>query len=359
MREVAVIAFADVDYPRSEDDEVEMISGVIARAMAASGITKKQIGFTVSGSCDYLGGRPFSFVTALDAVGAWPPISESHVEMDGAWALYEAWVRLQHGDIDAALVYAFGRTSQGDLPTVLATQLDPYYMAPLWPDAVAIAALQARAMIDAGLCSEKDMAEVVRARRRGASSRTARGSGATGVSTPAAIVVGVDELLAAPYVAAPLRSHDCAPNSDGAAAMVLAAGDLARRVCKRPAWIRGIDHRIEAHALGARDLTRSTSIELAAKKTGAAGARFDVAEIQAPYSHQDILISRALGLGKDVAVNPSGGAFGANAYIVAGLSRIGAAASRILDGTAQSALAHATSGPCLQQNLLCVLGGER
>jgi acetyl-CoA acetyltransferase len=348
MREVAIVSFADVSYPRSEDDEVEMISAVTKRAMSACGITKQQIGFTVSGSCDYLGGRPFSFVTALDAVGAWPPISESHVEMDGAWALYEAWVRLQHGDIDAALVYAFGRTSQGDLANVLATQLDPYYLAPLWPDAVSLAALQARAMIDAGLCSEKEMAEVARARRGAASQSSREGTAA----------VGVDELLATPYLAAPLRSHDCAPNSDGAAAIVLAAGELARRVTARPAWIRGIDHRIEAHAPGARDLTRSCSTELAAKKAGASGRRFDVAEIHAPYSHQDILLTRALGLGGDVAINPSGGAFGHNAYIVTGLCRIGAAASRILDRSARLALGHATSGPCLQQNLVCVLEGE-
>jgi acetyl-CoA acetyltransferase len=346
MREVAVVSFAEVAYPRSEDDEVEMISAVIGRAISSSGITKKQIGFTVSGSCDYLGGRPFSFVTALDAVGAWPPIAESHVEMDGAWALYEAWVRLQHGDVDAALIYAFGRTSQGDLPLVLSTQLDPYYIAPLWPDAVSLAALQARAMIDAGLCSEKEMAHVARARAAaGQTQKSADG--------------GVEELMATPYVAAPLRRHDCAPNSDGAAAMVLVAGDLARRVCQRPAWIRGIDHRIEPHALGVRDLTRSASTELAAQKAGATGRRFDVAEIHAPYSHQDILLTRALGLGKDVAINPSGGAFGKNAYIVTGFSRIGCAAMNILDGSARAAVAHATSGPCLQQNLVCVLEAER
>jgi len=348
MREVAVVSFAEVAYPRSEDDEVELISAVIGRAMTASGIAKSEIGFTVSGSCDYLGGRPFSFVTALDAVGAWPPISESHVEMDGAWAFYEAWVRLQHGDIDAALVYAFGRTSQGELRDVLATQLDPYYFAPLWPDAVSLAALQARAMIDKGICSEKDMAEVARARRRAGAARRA--------SSP--VEASVDALLASPYVVAPLRSHDCAPNSDGAAAMVLAAGDLVKRVA-RPAFIRGVDHRIEAHALGARDLSRSRSTELAAEKAGAKGRHFDVAEIHAPYSHQDILVARALGLAGDVAINPSGGAFGANAYIVTGLGRIGAAATSIIDGTAKSAVAHATSGPCLQQNMVCVLGGER
>ena len=51
---------------------------------------------------------------ALDGVGAWPPISESHVEMDGAWALYEAWVKLLTGEADTALVYAYGKSSPGD-----------------------------------------------------------------------------------------------------------------------------------------------------------------------------------------------------------------------------------------------------
>jgi acetyl-CoA acetyltransferase len=54
-------------------------------------------------------------------------------------------------------------------------------------------------------------------------------------------------------------------------------------------------------------------------------------------------------------VNPSGGALAANPLMVAGLARIGEAAQRILDGTARRTLAHATSGPCLQQNLVCVM----
>ena len=36
--------------------------------------------------------------------------------MDGAWALYEAWVKLQIGEIDIALVYCYGKSSPGDLP---------------------------------------------------------------------------------------------------------------------------------------------------------------------------------------------------------------------------------------------------
>ena len=84
--------------------------------------------------------------TNPEAVGAWPPISESHVEMDGAWALYEAWVRLQHGDIDSALVFSSGICSRGELREVLCLQNDPYYLMPLWADHVSLAALQARAV---------------------------------------------------------------------------------------------------------------------------------------------------------------------------------------------------------------------
>ena len=41
--------------------------------------------------------------------------------------------------------------------------------------------------------------------------------------------------------------------------------------------------------------------------------------------------------------------------MVAGLTRLGEAAAHIHDGRARRVLAHATSGPCLQQNLVCVM----
>ena len=44
--------------------------------------------------------------------------------------------------------------------------------------------------------------------------------------------------------------------------------------------------------------------------------------------------------------------------MAAGLARIGEAAQRITNGEAGRALAHATQGHCLQQNLVCVLEGE-
>ena len=155
----------------------------------------------------------------------------------------------------------------------------------------------------------------------------------------------------------PLRKHDCAPVTDGAAAIVLAADDRARdRSADRPAWVTGLEHRVDAQTFGLRDLTRSPSTALAADALDLDG--IDTAELHAPFSHQELILRTELGLADDVAVNPSGGALAGNPMFAAGLVRIGEAARRVGTGTSDKALAHATSGPVLQQNLLCVLSSS-
>src|SRR4051794_35478415 len=280
-REVAVVSWASFETPSEPArNEVELLLPVIQEALGNVGLTQRDIGFTVSGSSDYLQGFPFAFVGALDAVGAWPPIRESHVEMDGAFALYEAVNVLQEPGMDTALVYAFARPSRGELDRTLAIQLDPYTVAPLWPDARGLAGLQAQAMKDSGN-----------------------------------------------YKAVP----DVPPTyvADGAVAVVLAVGDRARELTKTPAWIRGIDHRIEAPALGVRDLTVSPSTQTAARSAGA--SEVDAAYLHVPFPHQELVLRAALGLdGQPVhtAAGPT---------MVGGLERIAAAAAAIADGSARRA----------------------
>jgi len=359
-----------------------MLVPVFREVFAATGMSKRDIGFWCSGSSDYVAGRAFSFIAAVDAVGAFPPINESHVESDAAWALYEAWVKLQTGEVDVALVYGFGKASAGNLRRVMTMQLDPYTVGPLWPDSVSVAGLQARAGLDRGKWTAEEMAEVaVRSR-------------ADALSNPNAQVRGeftVDTLLAEPYLATPLRKHDCAPVSDGAAAVILAADDRARELCSRPAWITGIAHRVDSPNLGGRDLTTSPSTVAAARAAGLPSVNsvnsgsttgsvngdstvnnvnsvpasggvtsrppVDVAELHAPFTHQELLLRRELAL-DGVRINPSGGALCGNPMFASGLIRIGEAAKQVMDGNADRALAHATSGPALQQNLVCLMEGR-
>ncbi|MDT4894417.1 MAG: hypothetical protein QOE97_3452 [Pseudonocardiales bacterium] len=350
MREVAVVGFAQSPQERRTEgttNGVEMLVPIFGEVYGALGIDKSDIGFWCSGSSDYLAGRAFSFISAIDAIGPVPPINESHVEADAAWALYEAWVKIMTGEVDTALVYGFGKSSAGNLRRTLAFQLDPYTLAPLYPDSVAVAALQARVGIENGTWTEREMAEVAVRSRRDAE------------TNPHAQLCGskdADELLAEPYLADPLRRHDCAPITDGASVIVLAAEERARELVERPAWITGMAQRVDSAQLGSRDLTVSASTAAAAADAGIDGV--EVAELQSPFTHQELILRTALGLGDEVRITPSGGALAGNPMFAAGLTRIGEAARHVMAGSAGKVLAHATSGPALQHNLVCVMEGR-
>ena len=92
MRDVAVVGFAQRQMEEFDGSPtcVELLVPLFAELYEQTGFTKGDIGFWCSGSSDYLAGRSFSFVSAVDAIGPLPPVNESHVEMDAAWALYEA-----------------------------------------------------------------------------------------------------------------------------------------------------------------------------------------------------------------------------------------------------------------------------
>ncbi|HJR90591.1 MAG TPA: thiolase domain-containing protein [Aeromicrobium sp.] len=351
MRDVAIVGFAQRQLQGFDGSPMcaELLVPIFSEIYEQTGWTKADVGFWCSGSSDYLAGRAFSFVSAIDTIGVLPPVNESHVEMDAAWALYEAWLKIQTGDVDTAVAFGFGKSSAGQLRRTLAMQLDPYTMTPLWPDTVSLAALQARAGLDAGLWDEKEMAAVV--------SR----SMADAESNPNAVRSGareVAELLAKPMFSDPLRKHDCAPVTDGAVALVLAAGDKAKEIRENPAWITGFAHNTDGLQLGTRDLTISSSAERAAQAAGGTDG-VEVAELHAPFSHQELILRAALGLGDDVSINPSGGALSGNPMFAGGAIRFGEAASRIWDGSASKVLGHATSGPALQQNLVCVMEANR
>ena len=347
MEEIAIIGWSVSPMVRTTDKtEAQMLAEVVTGAVTDAGITRADVDFTCAGSCDYVAGQAFSFVQNIDALGAWPPKSDSHVEMDGAWALYEAWIRLQQGDLDIAVAMGSGRSSTADPTLIYPMEMDPYYLAPLGVDAMSFAAMQARALLDAGTVTERQMAEVaVRTRREAQGNPHAQVAG----------VFDVDTLLEEDYVRAPLRRHDLPPITDGAAAVVIARKDRARELCERPVWITGFAHCAELHYPGMRDLRTSPSTTTAAGWAGIGDGPIEAAELQTAFTHEEPVVVSALGLGSGVTINASGGPLAANPIMATGLVRVAEAARQIRDDGRHRTLAHATSGPCLQQNLICIM----
>jgi acetyl-CoA acetyltransferase len=335
---VAIVSFAsEVLVETDGRTDAEILAPVVDRALDESGLSLTDIGVMGTASSEFLNGVVGGVMGAFDALPGWPPLAHSHLEGDGAFALYESWVRLLAGESKAAIVCAFSRPLADDKASVLIMQLDPYVVAPLAPRSSSLAALQARVLLDSGRYTQDEFAAVVRARRGGPSRA---------------------ELMRRPYMASPLRELDCSTVCAGAAALVLAVDEVACRSSGRPAWITGMEHRIESQALGRRDLSVSPSTQAAAQALGLPGTAIDVAELHAPFSHQELVLRDAIGAREIGSLNPSGGALPADPIMVTGLIRMGSAARAVMQGDAGRAVGHATNGPCLQQNLLCLIEAD-
>ncbi len=77
-KDIAVVGWAQTPMVRHTDQsETQLLLDVITDALTPLGLTRADVDFTCLGSCDYITGQAFSFVTNLDAIGAWPPKRDS------------------------------------------------------------------------------------------------------------------------------------------------------------------------------------------------------------------------------------------------------------------------------------------
>ncbi|MEE9163420.1 MAG: thiolase domain-containing protein [Thermoplasmata archaeon] len=141
--------------------------------------------------------------------------------------------------------------------------------------------------------------------------------------------LSLEAVLGAPIVADPLGVLDCAPLSDGAAAVVLCPMDMARKFNDTPVRIAGLGVASDTIALhDRRDLTTMESTVVAGKKAlhmaKAGPGDVQLAEVHDNYTISEILAIEDLGfvekgkggpateegvteLGGQIPVNPSGG----------------------------------------------------
>ena len=113
--------------------------------------------------------------------------------------------------------------------------------------------------------------------------------------------VTLEQVLNAPMVADPFGLLDCAPQSDGAAAVLLAAADVVDRYTDTPVWIRGVgtgmDSIMHSHK---GDLTTFPATTRAAKRAfqmaGITPHDIDVAELHDCFSGVEMMTYEDLGL---------------------------------------------------------------
>src|SRR5919198_3600611 len=232
LRNVAVVGFAHAPIVARDEHRLatEMLYREVRRALAQCGVERDVIDYQAAGSTDYMDGRPFGFVAALDVMGSWPARQDLHLEMDAAFGAYYAWIRMQAGDCDTALVCGYGKTSEGEPERVLNLALDPYYQAAIVLTPTATAALQASAFLARTGATDRDLAEVAARNRR---------AGGRHADTQVRAAATADELLRTPWLVEPLRRGYLPPVGESGVGLVPAAGGKAAGVLARPGGLRG------------------------------------------------------------------------------------------------------------------------
>ena len=380
MKRVAVVGVSQTCFrpDHREKNFADLVYEVTTGALADAGMEISQIDNVVTLSNDFWDGRTISSMAVMDACGSYGK-NVSTVEGDGTFgALYGA-MRIWSGSFGTTLVVAHSKGSEGSPFLITNAMFDPFYHRPLGLDAISSAALQAQAYIDRRGARPEDWARVSVKNHHNA-------KGNPFAQLPMDLTV--EQVMASPVKATPLKRLDCSPVSDGAAAVILAAEDRVGGLRQKPVWLKGVGYAAELHYLGDRDLSHPRALELAARKAYAmAGIQdpqgeIDFLEVYDAFSYMEPLWLEGLGLcapgegGKctregitamkgKLPVNASGGVLSAHAVLVAGLVRFIEVALQIR-GTAGAhqlararvGLAHGINGPCGQSHCVWILGNR-
>jgi acetyl-CoA C-acetyltransferase len=139
----------------------------------------------------------------------------------------------------------------------------------------------------------------------------------------------VEKVLGSFMVSAPLTLHDCCPFSDGAAAVILASEEVAKKLTDKPVYVTGIgqascgtlsNQSDYLPRIRAREISSQSAYDIAGLKP----SDIDICELHDCFSIASLIAAESLGffdygsagaawergeadIGGKVAINPSGG----------------------------------------------------
>ncbi len=349
MRPVAIIGTGQTRHTRRRPDvsQPELIREAAERALQDAGLAPSDVDAVLLSNMELFEGRamPELWVGGgAFAVGK-PCMKVATGGTSGTSTCIAAFHQVASGLYDTVLVVGFEKHSEGHTQTGMALT-DPF-----WDRAVASGALGnfalsiSQYMHERGVTPLHAAAVAVKARRNAANNPHAH------LQLPD---ITVDDVFESRMLADPVRLLDMCPQSDGAAAIVVAAADVVGRHNVRPAWIRAAVTRHEQPTLGDIDRrlcsmrTLRDAARVAYAKAGITDplTELDVAEIYEPVTYAELAWYEALGFCEDggaarliedgitemdgaLPVNPSGGVLSSNPVGASGVIRVAEAALQL------------------------------
>ena len=298
MRRVAVVGLGVTKFGKHERTCAELFAEAGLDALNDAGIRPRQIqGVYVGNVVGEAGERQLHLgPQAASALGI-PEVAATRFETACASshaAFRHALFEIASGQADVLLVGGAERVLT--MPTERSTEVfayasDAVFEQPAGLTFPGVFALIARAHMAKHGTTEEQMAHVaVKNHRHGALNPKAQFQKE----------ITLEQVLRSAKVADPLKLYDCCPFSDGAAAVILASEEVARKT-RKPVWVLGSAQAGDAMCLhDKRDLARAVATERAAeaayRQAGLGPRDVDVVELHDCFTIAEIVATEGLGL---------------------------------------------------------------
>jgi acetyl-CoA C-acetyltransferase len=372
-RDVAIIGTGQTRHGRRQDVSYpELVREAVVAALQDAGIEMKDVDGIVFGTMPSLmegvSSTHFYFAETLGSIGK-PLLKVETCGSTGQSIGHCGFYWIASGMADIVLVIGSEKMSEGDGQATMTKVFDPFFQQTFAAGAPGVFTMQSMEwMYRFNIPEDK---------AREAAALISVSNHDNALDNPYAhirIKVTMDEVKNARVITYPVRLLDVCPASDGACAVVFASKEKAKKICKKPAWIKGLGFRGEEYFFGESNKAIWMSATEAAKEAyRQAGItnplkELDVAEIYNPFTYQEMIFLECFGFcprGKapdyvlkgtylkdgQLPCDPSGGVLCTNPIGASGLLRLteavlqvtGKAGDRQIDG-AKLAFSHAMGG---------------
>ena len=349
MKKVAIVSYGVLPYTSA--DEIGMWSDeatfkVTREALAKINLSADKIDTVILSSMDGLDGITISNALMAPAAGAFKKES-TRIENGGIHCAVSAIAGILSGSADIVVV-ASSDTIKTDLDYVSNATQDSVFRAPLGFNQDQTFGLLATECLKNTDATEDDFAAVAAKNYR---------NGARNSLAHVKAGHEADEIKSSKMASWPLTDLQIAKPSYGAAAIIFASEETAKKLTDNPVWVTGIGVGTNAYFGSWEELSGNAALEKAAKKAyEKAGIKnpaedLDFVELANPFSAFELMAYETLGLcekGKaadlmrngatemdgSIPVNISGGSLSTNGLNSSGVFRM-IQAVRIMNGESE------------------------
>ncbi len=280
MRRVAIVGAGMTKFVRrAQETGKELAYEAAKMALDSCELTLEDVGCVSLGTApDAFDGVHMKGEYLSDGAGGWrKPVMRPYVGGGtGVFNAIHGWFHVASGLFDICLVVAEEKMSScyPHPAGAFLTIFDHTTEQPLKPNLIWIFALEMRRYMETYGISHRDIALVSVKNKKNA------------MDHPCAQIpqeITVEDVLNSEVLADPVHRLDISPTSDGAAALVLVAEHIAKKITDKPVWIDGVGWNVDTAYWATRDLCYPRYVEKAARMA------YDMAGIKEP--HKEIQVA--------------------------------------------------------------------